>query len=57
MKTQKPNPELIDEENPEWTTEDFKKAVPFYEMFPQFKPVAKKEAKHKKIPTGQLKAA
>jgi uncharacterized protein (DUF4415 family) len=26
---QKPNPELIDDENPEWTEEDFKKAVPF----------------------------
>ena len=25
----KPNPELIDDENPEWTDEDFKKAVAF----------------------------
>jgi hypothetical protein len=25
----KPNPELIDDENPEWTEEDFAKAVPF----------------------------
>jgi hypothetical protein len=25
----KPNPELIDDENPEWTDEDFAKAVPF----------------------------
>jgi hypothetical protein len=25
----KPNPELIDEDNPEWTDEDFAKAVPF----------------------------
>ncbi len=24
-----PNPELIDDENPEWTEEDFAKAVPF----------------------------
>ncbi|MGD0800233.1 MAG: hypothetical protein ABR906_02845 [Terracidiphilus sp.] len=24
-----PNPELIDQENPEWTEEDFAKAVPF----------------------------
>jgi len=24
-----PDPELIDEENPEWTTEDFANAVPF----------------------------
>jgi hypothetical protein len=25
----RPNPELIDEEDPEWTEEDFAKAVPF----------------------------
>lgn len=25
----KPNPELIDDDNPEWTEEDFKNAVPF----------------------------
>lgn len=25
----RPNPELIDDENPEWTEEDFKRAVPF----------------------------
>jgi hypothetical protein len=25
----KPNPELIDDENPEWTEEDFAKSVPF----------------------------
>ena len=25
----RPNPELIDDENPEWTDEDFAKAVPF----------------------------
>jgi hypothetical protein len=24
-----PNPELIDEENPEWTEDDFARAVPF----------------------------
>jgi hypothetical protein len=24
-----PDPELIDEENPEWTAEDFARAVPF----------------------------
>jgi hypothetical protein len=26
---QRPNPELIDDENPEWTDEMFAKAVPF----------------------------
>jgi hypothetical protein len=25
----RPNPELIDDENPEWTEEDFANAVPF----------------------------
>lgn len=25
----RPNPEMIDDENPEWTKEDFKRAVPF----------------------------
>jgi uncharacterized protein (DUF4415 family) len=25
----KPNPELVDDDNPEWTEEDFKNAVPF----------------------------
>jgi len=25
----KPNPELIDDENPQWTEGDFKRAVPF----------------------------
>lgn len=25
----RPNPEMIDDENPEWTDEDFKRAVPF----------------------------
>jgi len=25
----RPNPELIDDENPEWTEEDFQRAMPF----------------------------
>jgi uncharacterized protein (DUF4415 family) len=28
----KTNPELIDDENPEWTDENFKNAVPFSEL-------------------------
>ena len=28
----RPNPELIDDENPEWTDEDFKRAVPFSKL-------------------------
>jgi hypothetical protein len=31
----KPNPELIDDENPEWTEEDFAKAVPFSGLPPE----------------------
>ena len=28
----KPNPELIDDDNPEWTDEDFKNAVLFFAL-------------------------
>lgn len=28
----KPNPKLIDDENSEWTDEDFKNALPFSEL-------------------------
>ncbi|WP_233233734.1 BrnA antitoxin family protein [Bordetella sp. LUAb4] len=31
----KPNPELIDDENPEWTEEDFKRARPASEVLPE----------------------
>jgi len=27
--SKKPDPEMIDDENPEWTDEDFKRSVPF----------------------------
>src|SRR5260364_99109 len=30
----KPNPEMIDDENPEWTEEDFARARPAYEVLP-----------------------
>lgn len=30
----KPNPELIDEDNPEWTEEDFARARPAHEVLP-----------------------
>ena len=30
-----PNPELLDDENPEWTVENFKKARPASEVLPQ----------------------
>jgi uncharacterized protein (DUF4415 family) len=28
----KPKPDLIDEDNPEWTAEDFARAIPFSEL-------------------------
>jgi len=31
----KPNPELLDDEKPEWTVENFKKARPASEVLPQ----------------------
>ena len=31
----KTNPELTDDENPEWTAEDFAKARPAHEVLPQ----------------------
>lgn len=30
--SKKPNPEMIDRDNPEWTPDDFKKAVPFSKL-------------------------
>ena len=35
MKKRKPNPELIDRENPEWTAADFKRARPATEVLPK----------------------
>ncbi len=45
--SKKPNPELLDDENPEWTAEDFAKARPASEMLPQLfgEKVAKKMLK------------
>lgn len=31
----KPDPFMVDEENPEWTAEDFTRTKPFSEMFPE----------------------
>ncbi len=40
----KPSPELIDEENPEWTEEDFQQARPASEVLPElFEPQASAE--------------
>lgn len=35
MKKRKPNPELIDDENPEWTVADFKRARPAAVVLPE----------------------
>ncbi len=32
----KPNPYMTDEDNPEWTDEDFKRAVPARVLFPEW---------------------
>ncbi len=38
MATRKPNPSLVDDENPEWTEEDFKKARPAAEVLREMLP-------------------
>ena len=35
MENTKPDPELIDDENPEWTAEDFRNARPALEVLPE----------------------
>jgi hypothetical protein len=35
MRKRKPDPKLIDEENPEWTAADFKRARPAREILPK----------------------
>jgi hypothetical protein len=32
----KPNPYMTDQDNPEWTDEDFKRAVPARVLFPEW---------------------
>ena len=51
--SKKPNPELLDDENPEWTGEDFSKARPASEMLPHLfgETVAKKMLKPRGRPT------
>lgn len=57
MNAKNPNPELVDEDNPEWTDEDFKNARPFYKVFPQFKPKAAKPAAKSKVQPKTAKRA
>jgi len=49
----KPNPELTDSDNPEWTADDFKKAVPFEALPEQFKSMARRTRGPQKTPTKQ----
>jgi uncharacterized protein (DUF4415 family) len=55
MKKRKPNPELIDEENPEWTASDFKRAKPAREVLP--KQVGKEAAERLLKPRGRPKSS
>jgi uncharacterized protein (DUF4415 family) len=54
MKKRKPNPELIDKENPEWTAADFKRAKPAREVLP--KQVGKEAAERLLRPRGRPKS-
>jgi uncharacterized protein (DUF4415 family) len=49
--SKKPNPELLDDENPEWTAEDFAKARPANEVLPQL--FGEKVAKEMLKPRGR----
>ncbi len=51
----KPNPELLDDDNPEWTTEDFAKARPASEVLPQI--FGAKAAQEMLKPRGRPRAA
>ncbi|MEW6113329.1 MAG: BrnA antitoxin family protein [Thermodesulfobacteriota bacterium] len=51
----KPDPELIDKENPEWTEEDFRRARPAAEVLPEI--VGLEGAAQMLRPRGRPKAA
>ena len=51
----KPNPEQIDDENPEWTAQDFAKARPASEVLPQI--FDEKVAKEMLKPRGRPRVA
>jgi uncharacterized protein (DUF4415 family) len=53
--SKKPNPELLDEENPEWLSQDFAKARPASEMLPQI--FGDKMARQMLKPRGRPRAA
>ena len=47
----RPNPELIDEENPEWTEQDFARAVPFDLLAPSLRAKLARKRGPQKEPT------
>jgi len=47
----RPNPELIDQENPEWTEEDFARAVPFSGLPAELRNLLSSSKQEKKIPS------
>lgn len=49
--SKKPNPELLEDENPEWTAEDFARARPASEVLPQL--FGEKVAKEMLKPRGR----
>jgi uncharacterized protein (DUF4415 family) len=51
----KPNPEIIDKENPEWTDEDFQNSRPASEILPEV--MGKELAAHMLKPRGRPKVA
>ena len=51
----KPDPELIDQENPEWTEEDFRRSRPASEALPEI--VGREAADRMLRPRGRPKAA
>lgn len=53
--TKKPNPELIDEDNPEWTAEDISRARPASEVLPEL--FGNKLAQDMLKPRGRPRAA
>lgn len=53
----RPNPEMIDEENPEWTREDFKRAIPFAALSAEEQAKLRSMKEHRgpqKAPTKEL---
>lgn len=54
MKKRKPNPELIDDEIPEWTAADFKRARPAKEVLPKL--IGKAAAEQLLKPRGRPKS-